>query len=446
MIEIKTTTEEINNQGGLLLAGEIGKRIGLGQAWASLSGNAGDTLLYLYGEQVQGHTAYEGINKFCTGEYFKRAMNIERDISADVERLNLERLAGSSDIVVKGLDEANLRLLKRVTPTPIVVNRVSFPVVDGDTSPFDNSSSHKEGVSYTYKGFNGFQPMFFYVGTEGYILSSELRPGSQHCQKGTPEMIKETNAKLESLWPGKHFLYRLDSGNDAHDTIAAILHNNEQGVTTGHFLLIKRNLRQESKEKWLQFASTLPQADVERPRPGKTVWKGNTVIHPEGKEIPEGLHIVFEVIERTTDYKGEPYLIPDIEVNTWWANIVTPADTAIELYHRHGTMEQFHSELKTDMNMERLPSSKMAVNKIVFATACLAYNTLRLIGQTAIKSKAYPCKNEIPSRKRLGKVISDLIDIAGKFIKHARKCLYKICCNNPWQPVFMEIADAVNSW
>nr|WP_230986832.1 hypothetical protein [Cohnella fermenti] len=50
----------------------------------------------------------------------------------------------------------------------------------------DNSGTKKEGVSYTYKGMDGFAPMFAYLGQEGYGVNTELREGSQHCQNGTP--------------------------------------------------------------------------------------------------------------------------------------------------------------------------------------------------------------------------------------------------------------------
>ena len=37
----------------------------------------------------------------------------------------------------------------------------------------------------------------------------------------------------------------------------------------------------------------------------------------------------------------------------------------IGLYHAHGECEQFHSEIKTDMDMERLPSGKFETNELV---------------------------------------------------------------------------------
>ena len=47
--------------------------------------------------------------------------------------------------------------------------------VDIDVTPMDNSKSKKEGVSRTYKGFDGYAPMMAYIGTEGYAINFELR-------------------------------------------------------------------------------------------------------------------------------------------------------------------------------------------------------------------------------------------------------------------------------
>ena len=50
-------------------------------------------------------------------------------------------------------------------------------------------------------------------------------------------------------------------------------------------------------------------------------------------------------------------LLPEIEVNTWWTNLTCAAETVIDLYHAHGTSEQFHRELKSDLDVERLCKS-----------------------------------------------------------------------------------------
>ena len=56
----------------------------------------------------------------------------------------------------------------------------------------------------------------------------------------------------------------------------------------------------------------------------------------------------------------------------------------IDLYHDHGTCEQFHSKLKSDMDVERLPFGKLCVNKIILLCAMAAFSLLRSIGQEVI--------------------------------------------------------------
>jgi hypothetical protein len=139
-------------------------------------------------------------------------------------------------------------------------------------------------------------------------------------------------------------------------------------------------------------------------------------------------------------------LIPEIEVNTWWTNLDADAGTVINLYHDHGTSEQFHSELKTDIGLERFPSGKMAVNELILTIAMVAFNVLRFIGQAAIKEKEYlPYKTNV-HRKRLGKVIRDLILIPGKLVFHAGKLIFRVSQYNPWLPVFKRLYFAFDTW
>ena len=208
----------------------------------------------------------------------------------------------------------------------------------------DNSKSKKEGVSRTYKGFDGYAPMMAYIGTEGYAINFELREGKQHCQKGTVEFLQETINLCHKL-TDKPLLIRLDSGNDSIDNVAVLM-------DAGCFFIIKRNFRRESTEDWFEMAKQCCQ-HVTSPRDWKTV-----------------------------------YIIPDIEVETWWTNLGDPDEEIISLYHAYGECEQFHSEVKTDMDLERLPTGKFATNALILELGMIAYNILCMIGQGTIGGRA----------------------------------------------------------
>ena len=305
--------------------------------------------------------------------------------------------------------------------------------VDIDVTPMDNSKSKKEGVSRTYKGFDVYAPMMAYIGTEGYAINFELREGKQHCQKGTVEFLQET-IKLCHKLTDKPLLIRLDSGNDSIDNVAVLM-------DTGCFFIIKRNLRRESTDDWFETAKQYCQ-HVTSPRDGKTVYIGSdwkTVISKQfNKEFT--LRTGYEITERTIDKYGQFNLVPDIEVETWWTNLGDPDEEIIRLYHAHGECEQFHSEVKTDMDLERLPSGKFATNALILELGMIAYNILRMIGQGTIGGRAPRQKRDV-KRRRLRTVISNLIMMAGHVTMHARQLIIDLGKSNVWRHIFSDICQ-----
>ena len=89
--------------------------------------------------------------------------------------------------------------------------------------------------------------------------------------------------------------------------------------------------------------------------------------------------------ERTSTPDGQLLLVPDVDINMFWTNLGDSDEDIIALYHAHGECEQFHSEIKTDMGVERLPSGKFDTNELVLELTVLAYNILRMIGQEAVR-------------------------------------------------------------
>ncbi len=142
--------------------------------------------------------------------------------------------------------------------TPCQGNLVA---VDIDVSPFDNSKTKREGISWTYKKFDGNDPIFGYVGEEGYLASLELRPGSDHSQKGTGAFLRRT-LRYAHLMSEETFLVRMDSGNDSVGNIKVCREEK------AHYI-IERNLCRETPEKWLEIARE--GGELQEPRPGKQV-------------------------------------------------------------------------------------------------------------------------------------------------------------------------------
>jgi hypothetical protein len=220
-------------------------------------------------------------------------------------------------------------------------------------------------------------------------------------------------------------LVRLDSGNDAIENIKVCRKHKADWI-------IKRNLRKESLEDWLEEAQA--HGNWEFPREGKEVYTGETWRERDGKLY----RVVFEVTRRTIAADGQKLLVPDIEVNTWWTSLKLSAKEVIALYHAHGTSEQYHSEIKTDLDLERLPSGKFATNATMLSLGLVAYNVLRLCGQGSLQEqRRLSSEDRAPIakkvfRRRLRSVIQDLMYLSAKLTRHANRWRLSFWRNSPW--------------
>lgn len=186
---------------------------------------------------------------------------------------------------------------------------------------------------------------------------------------------------------GKPLLIRLDSGNDASENIGIFMEESYKYNNVS--FIIKRNPRQESKEEWLESVRECCQ-NIQHPRDGKTVYIGQTFRNvtyslSDNEEKTVGIRTIYEITERTIDRYGQYFIVPDIELGAYWTNTSLPDETVIDLYHAHGESEQYHSEIKTDMDVGRLPSGKFESNKLVLELTMIAYNILRIIGQESLE-------------------------------------------------------------
>ena len=392
-IHIEFSDERLITPSGLVFVGQIlGKssfvkkinRAPISKDYLQKQIKNGDVLLTYIGMLCQGKPQYEAVREMMDDpDYYKYALGISYAIpSAETLRQRFDMIG---DSLRKDIQQANVDMLREMHIEPTALDN-GFVPVDIDVTPFDNSKSNKEGVSRTYKGFDGYAPIMAYIGTEGYLVNLELRIWKQHCQKETPDFLRETIELCRQLTE-KPLLIRLDSGNDASENIGIFMEESYKYNNVS--FIIKRNPRQESKEEWLESVRECCQ-NIQHPRDGKTVYTGQTFRDvtyslSDNEEKTVGIRTIYEITERTIDRYGQYFIVPDIELGTYWTNTSLPDETVIDLYHAHGESEQYHSEIKTDMDVERLPSGKFESNKLVLELTMIAYNILRIIGQESLE-------------------------------------------------------------
>lgn len=360
-----------------------------------------------------GKNDFEAINTIESEYFFTSAMGVTEIPSEATLRLRMDKHAKDFLPII---EKANLDFLTRIQPAlePLYTGHIPL---DADVTPMDNSGSKKEGVSRTYKGHDGYAPMPAYLGQEGYCLEFELREGKQHCQKDTPALLRRVLGHAQKI-TDQPILLRLDGGNDAIENVDIVLeHNAQHPEKTDVDFLIKWNPRKQNKEEWLAFAEE--HGDWEVPREGKRVALFRVEEEREWKGYTYTIQRVMRVVERTVDKKRQQLLIPEIEIEGWWTSLLIDDAEVIQLYCDHGTSEQFHSEFKTDMDIERLPSGKFATNALVLGCSMLAYNILRWIGQNGLLGPNSPKRNKA-KRRRIKTVMQELMYVAVRMVRSAR--------------------------
>ena len=438
--EIVETNEIIATQGGNLLLGAIMKKTELEKRVNSILGESfpppqgiktSDVIISYIGTLSQAQPEFEAIEQFRKDPYFKETLGLDKVPSCSTLRQRIDSLGETAkdetiEIVLK--ESCALLHNREVQISPCFKDYVPLDV---DVSPFDNSKTKKEGIGFTYKKFMGYAPIFAYLGQEGYCVNVELREGQEHCQNKTPEFLESAINNAQMVTNAK-ILVRLDSGNDSRDNIALFQKRNVD-------FIIKRNPRKESVEEHFHNAEKTG-LQIEDTREGKRIFVYETLKTPNN--CKKAVRVVTFATERTITASGQILLLPEYEIESYYTSLSVETATSNEvqnLYHDHGTSEQFHSEIKTDLDLERLPSGKFATNAIVLALGIFSYNLLRLIGQESLKSDDFPPTKHKVSRRRVRTVIDRYISLAVKMVSHARKRFIKIWTCNPCLSSFRRI-------
>jgi hypothetical protein len=358
-----------------------------------------------------GQNDFEAVTGRRKDRTFRKALGIGSVPSAETLRQRLDQMPEPFRFAVA---DAATELIGRAK-APVSALSTGHVALDCDVTPLDNSGTHKEGVSYTYKGHDGYAPMGAYLGQEGWCLELELRPGSQHAQNDFVPFLHRVLYRAQRLvGPTRRLLVRLDSAHDAAQTRWEL----SQAEKTDW--IVKWNPRKQDLEAWWQRALSCGAVTEDPKRPGKRTAILDETITGEYEGNSLSCRRIVRLVERTIDRRGQPLLLPDRELEGWWTDLGLEPQKIIKLYNDHGTSEQFHSELKTDLDIERLPSGKFATNALVLALAGLAYNILRLIGQIGLLGEFSPVRHPV-KRRRLKTVMQELMYVAARVIHSGRR-------------------------
>jgi len=433
-IEVKQLDYDLTPVGGLALVGHYLKA--LTPQWARLDGalpvrggvSNSDVVRSYLGLLVQGKSDFDAVENYRGDKFFKEALGIGLLPSSPTLRQRLDAQAGAMFEHVPGMIE---RLLGSQRPDYGVLACGWLPL-DVDTFAMDNGGTAKEGVGRTYAGVDGYCPLAAYLGSYGFCLELALRPGVQHSTRETDfnlERVIPLAQRLSAAGPKAPILARLDSGFDSTALMRSIETCNQSGQPQVDWL-IKWNPRSVDKAGLLARLDADPGTRWHKPRAGKRVTVWEEAIKVDGVARP--LRRVLRLIERDIDRNGQQLIVPEVELEGWTTSLSAEqfnADKIMALYADHGTHEQFHSEFKTDLDLERLPSGKFDTNYLVCQLAVLAMDILRLMGQRGLLGPDAPVRHPA-KRRRIKTVMQELIYRAGRLIEHGRRLILGLGAND----------------
>lgn len=396
-----------------------------------------DVLRSYLGLLVQGKSDFDAIENVRGDKFFKQALGIELLPSSPTLRQRMDAKAAELFEHVPPMIEA---LLASARPEYGLLPCGWLPL-DVDTFAMDNGGTAKDGVGRTYAGVDGYCPLAAYLGNNGYCLDLALRPGTQHSAAETDfafEWVVPMAQRLSAQGPKAPILARLDSGFDSAKLMQALAGYTRGGSPRVDWL-IKWNPRGTDVAELHQRLQADPNTPWQHPRAGKRVATWEEAVRIDGIERP--LRRVLQLVERTIDAKGQHLIAPELTLEGWTTSLpaegFTPAQI-IELYAGHGTHEQFHSEFKSDLDLERLPSGKFDTNYLVCALAALAMNILRLMGQEGLNGPHTPVRHPA-KRRRIKTVIQELVYRAGRLINRGRRLIVGLGANDRAAQAFMRL-------
>jgi hypothetical protein len=356
-----------------------------------------------------GKSDFEAIEGFRNDAYFKQALSIKQVLSSSRLR---QRLDDHAEALLPIMRQCLITLMihAKVPVTSLATHHVALDI---DVYPMNNENTKKQGVSRTYKNHDGYAPIAAYLGQEGWCLLNELREGKQHCQNGFKDTLDFAIDAAHRLTEAP-LLLRLDSGHDALDTRVWLSQPQVDYI-------LKWNPRKQDREAWLTLAEQIGQWTT--PREGKQVALFSVQETQEHEGQCYRFRRVMQVTVRTIDKKGQWLLMPEIEIEGWWTslNSLTYSDQQIiALYRDHATSEQYHSEFKTDLDIERLPSGKFATNDLIMTLSAFSYNILRWIGLIGLIGDNCPIRHPA-KRRRIKTVIQELMYLGARVVYAGRR-------------------------
>ena len=419
---IKKLPYEPSSHAGLAFIGKYLKRVNVNSMidpkFPVRSGAANSDILKSYLALLcLGKSDFDAVESFRSNAFFMRALALAVVPSSPTLRQRMDTHAASWFDLAPQLNQQLLS--SRINCQAIDFGALScgYTPLDLDTFVMYNSATKKELVGRTYAGVDGYCPFAAYLGRLGYCLELAFRPGVQHSASESEYNFKRALPMAAAL-VSTPLLVRADSGFCSPKLMQEVT---EQAA--------------DASAKWLS----------EGAGKRKCLWQEAVQVAGVGTPINPARR-VYRLTERTIDKHGHALLLPEYVMEGLTTTLPErlSCEEVIALYCDHARHEQFDSEFKSDMDLERLHSGKSDTNYLVCQFAAVAMNLLRLIGQNTLNEPDAPVRHQA-KRRLIKTVMKELMFKAARMIHHAGRWVLGLGESEPAFAVFERHYQSLNT-
>lgn len=412
--EIRFEDQKLTSFAGLVVYQTLFSRIGLKQ---QISGcfrhlkvspifGHGVVVLLLIVHLLLGYRRLQDMRYYADDPMVRRLLGLER--LPDVATVS-RTLAGLDEISV-----ANLRRLNRVR----VLEQLGALGLARITLDFDGSvlstGRFAEGTAVGFnrkkKGQRSYYPLFCTVAQTGQVLDVWHRPGNVHDSNGAKDFILDCVREIRAILPRSKIEARMDSAFFSDDIVSMLDAAGVEftvSVPFERFAALKTLI--ENRKRWRRLNGQCSFFE--------TNWKPAS--------WNDRYRFVFIRSQNRKQYKDAVQLdlfIP-YEYGHDFKVIVTNkpacAKKALNFHNGRGAQEGVFAELKSQTQMDYIPTRKKAGNQVYLLSAVLAHNLNREMQMLCHEKSRNTTEKRAPlwCFEQLGSVRRKLIQRAGRLTK-----------------------------
>jgi hypothetical protein len=345
--------------------------------------------------------------------------------------LGLTRLPDASTLsrALASTDQASAQQLRRLC-RQLVLERLARLGLNRITVDFDGSvlstgrfaEGSAVGFNRKKKGQRSYYPLFCTLAQTGQIVDVWHRPGNVHDSNGARAFILECIQEIRAVAPQAVIETRMDSAFFSDEIVRLLEAEGVEysiSVPFERFAKLKRLI--EARRQWWRHSGRMAYFEKQW-KPAKWTRRARFVF----------------VRQRNKVQSKEPVQL-DLFVPFAWGYdfkvIVTNkrirAGKLLAFHNGRGSQEGVFAELKTDSQLEYVPTRTLSGNQIYLLSAVLAHNLSReLQMETMVKQRATTAKRtQLWAFERLDTLRRKLIQRAGRLTRPQGKLTLTLSAN-----------------